>query len=107
MIPISESTVQANIVLSLRLLGYLVHFCGAERARHPRQIRNRAEQGTLVGFPDLCVLGPDGLVVWLEVKSPKGRVTAVQRQVHKHMAKLGHTVHVVRNWPDVKEAMGL
>ena len=37
-----------------------------------------AVAGLLPGAPDLCVVLPEGRVVWFEVKSDKGRVSANQ-----------------------------
>ena len=32
------------------------------------------------GYPDLCVRTPDGFLVLIEVKSPRGRLTAAQER---------------------------
>jgi len=66
----------------------------------------QAEGGRLVRLapafpPDLLVVLPGGRVVFLEVKTPTGRLTAAQQRVHAALAELGATVVVVRSVEEV------
>ncbi len=57
------------------------------------------------GIPDIAAVLPSGRMLWIEVKSPKGRVSDNQKSVHKKLADLGHTVIVVRSVWDIVELM--
>lgn len=65
-------------------------------------MRGRRIRGAEPGTPDLCVLCPDGLTVWLEIKTEDGKLSLTQKQYHEKMRALGHCVRVVRS---VKEAL--
>lgn len=49
----------------------------------------------VAGNPDRIVLLPDGVVVFVELKAPGGRLSAVQRLWHARAAALGTHVQVV------------
>jgi hypothetical protein len=61
--------------------------------------------GLLPGAPDLCVVLPEGRVVWFEVKSDKGRVSENQFLVHGILNSLCHPCPIVRSIADVREAL--
>ena len=61
--------------------------------------------GLTPGVPDLCVILPDGKVLWLEVKAPKGIVSDAQLQFHFALQVLKHDCAVVRSVDDVKLAL--
>ena len=50
-------------------------------ARRTRWEAMRAKkEGMATGFPDVMVIGPDGLIAYVEFKSSKGRVSEAQRE---------------------------
>jgi len=51
------------------------------------------------GLPDLLVLLP-GVVVFLEAKTPSGRLSAIQRSVHEEIERAGGLVAVVTSVED-------
>lgn len=54
------------------------------------------------GIPDLFVMDPiEGGDFWVEVKTPKGRVSAAQKGWHAVARKAGTTVIVARSVGDV------
>jgi hypothetical protein len=65
-----------------------------------------AVAGLTPGAPDLVVAFPEGRVLWLEVKAPKGRLSDNQVLIHEKMNDLGHTIHVVRSIEEVRCIMG-
>lgn len=65
----------------------------------------RAIKGCEPGTPDVMVMLPGGSVVWLEIKTPKGRVSKVQLAWHAMAAKMNHTVHVVRSVQEAVDAV--
>ena len=76
------------------------------------QIKNRVEKAggmaiklhggpyQVAGLPDLVVIR-NGETIWLEVKTPTGRVTAIQEAMHRKMREHGARVYVVRSADEV------
>lgn len=63
-----------------------------------------AVAGLLPGAPDLVIALPEGKVLWIEVKAPKGRVSENQILVHGLLNAAGHNCIVVRSIDDVRQA---
>ena len=53
------------------------------------------------GWPDLTAILPCGTVLFLEVKTPTGRVSKIQQYMHKQLEGVNANVHVVRSVEDV------
>lgn len=48
------------------------------------------------GFPDRIVMLPDGVLVWVETKRPRGgRLSVIQRVCHAELRRLGQRVEVL------------
>lgn len=67
--------------------------------------RKLAIKGCEPGTPDVMVMLPGGSVVWIEVKTPTGRVSKTQKAWHARAGKMGHTVHVVRSVQEAVDAV--
>lgn len=52
------------------------------------------------GEPDFVCLAPEGRVLFIECKSKTGKVSMEQAGVIMQAKKLGHTIHVIDNFPD-------
>ena len=93
--------VERQIVLALERRGALV-------VKIPNEAlwRQRVRY-TLRGMPDLIVLLPQGRVVFLEVKRPKGRPTPYQLEVHERLRGMGHEVYIVRSAEEALTYLGL
>jgi hypothetical protein len=76
----------AKIRHALERLGYLIADLG----------------GAAGGVADLAVLARQrtGEWRWLEIKSPKGTLTAEQKKLHAHWLAKGVKIHVVRSVED-------
>lgn len=85
----SEKQLQQIVVSYIQMKGWLVFYGAFGKAS------NRTP-----GEPDLTVLLPDGITVFVELKAPKGKLTNNQPEMHAKMNGLGHTVHVVRSLDD-------
>jgi len=94
----SEDMIQMFVVSKLRKDGYLVHADGngANKAKSVA-VRQKA-LGSLAGWSDLTVISNkgDGAVFWFELKTYKGILSDVQKELHKEFLKRGHVVHVIR-----------
>lgn len=53
------------------------------------------------GYPDRLVLLPQGRVIWVELKKPGGKLTALQLRRHEELKAIGH---VVGTFDDALEA---
>jgi hypothetical protein len=63
-----------------------------------------AVYGMVSGAPDLALVLPMGRMLWLEVKSSKGRVSDAQLHFHLELEKRNHICAVVRSVDDVRQA---
>ena len=58
-----------------------------------------------VGFPDLTVVLPRGRVLFIEVKTPTGRLSKRQEIMIRWLAERGAEVYVVRSVNDVQKIL--
>ena len=75
-----ESTLQADCVKKAKEFGVLAYkmICVGRR-----------------GFPDLLLIFSGGLVVFVELKTPTGRLSAIQKRTIKRMKEQGAKVYVI------------
>lgn len=103
---ISENDIQRQIVDWIRAVAPSVTAVavpnGARRTAGGRAAN--AVPGLTPGVPDLVVIRPKGEVLWIEVKSPIGKVSDAQFAFHSKLLGLGHTCAVVRSIEDVRLA---
>ena len=98
--PNQESSIQSAIIQALQLYGVYVfsvpnegHGGSQRRAMHMKALGQRN------GVADLVCLLP-GRVVFLEVKTDKGRQSRAQIDFEKVCTDLGHEYYVVRSVTD-------
>lgn len=65
------------------------------------------KQGFHLGIPDRLVILPSGDVVWVELKRPEGRPSAVQRAVMRRLQKMNHSVFIAYSKADVDDVMDI
>lgn len=74
---------------------------GAKRTRWEAQ-QAKAE-GMVAGAPDLAVILPKGVTLWVEMKRRKGGVvTPAQKQMGKRLEALGHHYRVCYGWEEAR-----
>lgn len=102
-----ESGIQRSIVQYLRtVIPHSVVMAipnGSQRTKTGRPAN--AVPGFLPGAPDIVVALPRGGVLWVEVKSPVGRVSENQLLVHGLLSAAGHNCVVVRSVDDMRQAL--
>ena len=58
------------------------------------------------GWPDRIVALPNGKVIWVELKRPGGKTSALQDKVHHELRKLKHNVFVVDSKEGIDYVLG-
>ena len=58
------------------------------------------------GWPDRIVALENGEVLWVELKRPGGKVSALQAKVHNDLAKIGHSVCIVDSKEGIDRVLG-
>ena len=68
-----------------------------------RHLRIEPGQGCDPGIPDICVLYPQGRVVWLELKGVKGQLQPSQSVLHTRLRASDQKLFVLRPSKDKTE----
>ncbi|KAA8387634.1 VRR-NUC domain-containing protein [Acetobacter sp. DmW_136] len=66
----------------------------------PREGFRRKQRGCVPGVPDM-VVNWKGRPLYIEIKTPKGTISKVQRDMHKRLKATGAPVAVCRSLEDV------
>jgi len=101
---VSEGTVVNAIKSRLALYGCLVQ-ANPNEARSAAAGRGMKIRNTILGFPDLTVIGPDGRTAYLEVKAPGAKPKNEHDRAHWQrqadtratLARMGHVTAMVRD----------
>jgi len=99
--PHRESDVQRAIVQALSYAGWLVMHIPNQSTRGRQRWA-----GLMPGAPDLVAV-KRGRVVFLEVKTEKGKVSEKQTEVHDLLRLHGMEVRVVRGIDDISDLVQL
>lgn len=97
----AESVLQSAIIEALQYAGCFVVRLNAGAMRIGSRLVRLAPAGT----PDLLVVVPGGRIVFVEVKTPAGRLSPAQRSAHAELTRLGATVVVVRSVDDALDLL--
>ena len=92
----TESEIQKEIIAYLKVQGFLVLRTNAGSVRHNVKMAPS-------GFPDLMVIMGHGKVLFIEVKTPTGKVSDIQLNMHDRLIVSGHDVMVARSVEDVQK----
>jgi len=65
----------------------------------------KVESQSVVGFPDLLVITPQGDTIYIELKTSIGKLSAMQKRLHKKMRENNARVYVCRTLTEFKEAI--
>lgn len=106
-----ESVIQRAVRQRLALRGYKAvavpngaHLAGDKLSRL-KQVAAMKADGMKPGFPDLIVLGKNGLVGFIEVKTPKGSVSLAQRDCRAELERDCHKYAIVRDAAEVDQVL--
>ena len=68
-------------------------------------LRTKQQAQAFPGWPDLTVVAPDGITIYVELKAPSGKRSEDQKDLHHRMYALGHVTHVVRNFDHFRHVL--
>ena len=63
-------------------------------------------RGVVPGVPDLIFALPMGVTLWMELKTPEGRVSPPQALFHKKLKENEHNIYVVRSVDEALKVLG-
>ena len=90
-----EAAIQRAIIARLKLSGIVCHHSPNAGKRSVIGGKRIKADGMITGWPDLTVVGPEGLVGFLEVKAPGGKLSEAQKEIARMLTDMGHTWAVV------------
>ena len=106
----SESQLQAECVRYMRNVLSVVYgtFFSVpnEGKRNPVNASRMIAQGLLAGIPDL-VWCRNAQVVFFELKTTKGKLSAKQKLIHENLKTEGFEVYVVKSFEEFKNIVTL
>ena len=100
-----EAVIQRAISARLKLSGIVCHHSPNAARRSVNAGRRIKADGMITGWPDLIVVGPEGLVAFLEVKAPGGKLSPAQAEIGDMLNRMGHTWAVVLSQDDAVTAL--
>ena len=87
--------------LQLKGIAYFAIPNGSKRTRW--QAQQAKAEGMVAGAPDLAVILPQGVTLWVEMKRRKGGTqTQAQKAMQKRLKACGHLYRVCRGWEEAK-----
>ena len=88
--------------LRLKKIPYAAIPNGGKRTRW--QAAQAKAEGMVAGAPDLAVILPHGVTLWIEMKRRKGgRLSPAQEAFGEMLRSNGHRYRVCRGWEEAKE----
>ena len=91
----SEFEIQCYVVTQALRNGILVHGDPLGLVRSARLGSKAKCAGARKGWPDLTFVLAKGRVVWVELKTYRGKISPDQKKVHAIMSGLGHEIWTV------------
>ena len=82
-----EAIIQRAIIARLRMSGIVCHHSPNAAKRSVIGGRRIKADGMITGWPDLTVVGQEGLVAFLEVKAPDGKPSPAQRKQQNNVVQ--------------------
>ena len=101
----SEDDLQNHVVKWLDLVlpePYMIHHSPNEGRHHVNYRHKQKLMGVLPGFPDLIIMLPKTMPLFIELKQPKNYPTEQQRIVGEQLIALGYEYGVCRSITEVK-----
>jgi hypothetical protein len=78
------------------------HHSPNEGRRRPQYNKKLARLGLRAGWPDIEIVHK-GRIIFIELKTPKGRVSPAQKQCHNDLMLAGAVVKICRSFQEVQD----
>lgn len=102
----TEAAIQAEIVKNLRHLGFFCYSTPNEQtAKNAVHTAHLKAMGLYPGMADLTVWLGNGMVAYLEVKKPGGRLSPAQKRFLRKCDNAGYPYIVVHSWKETYECL--
>ena len=82
------------------------HHSPNEGRRRPQYTKKLLRKGLHPGWPDIEIIYR-GRVIFIELKTQKGRVSEAQKNCHERLMLAGAVVKVVRNLDELREFLSM
>lgn len=92
----SEHELQVAVIQRLRKLNVLYAADQNGLRTSKRQGAMAKQAGMMAGEPDIRIYLNGGRIIFIEMKTIRGSISAIQRQRHKALAELGHFVYIIK-----------
>ena len=92
-----EAAIQRAIIARLRMSGIVCHHSPNAAKRSVIGGRRVKQDGMITGWPDLTVVGREGLVAFLEVKALGGKLSPAQGEIGMMLMRMGQVWAEVRS----------
>ena len=101
----SEHVIQCQAIQWIRQnTPYVCYAIPNGGSRGRRQGAALKAEGVLAGIPDIHI---PALSLFIEMKTPTGKVSPVQKEMHEHLRRDGQAVHVCRSLEDVQDIVSV
>ena len=100
-----EAIIQRAIIARLRMSGIVCHHSPNAAKRSVINGRRVKQDGMITGWPDLTVVGPEGLVAFLEVKAPGGKLSPAQGEIGMMLMRMGQVWAEVRSQDEAVQTL--
>ena len=91
---VTEKAWQTTVIQAFRFAGWYCYHTYSSKRSEP-------------GFPDLVCISPQGRVIFAELKTQRGRLTAEQERVIELLRRGDNEVYVWRpaDWPEIERLL--
>ena len=101
----SEDDLQKHVIKWLEIVlpqPHLIHHSPNEGRHHVNYRHKQKLMGVVPGFPDIMIMLPDTMPLFIELKQPKNYPTEQQRIVGEQLINMGYDYAVCRSITEVK-----
>ena len=101
----SEDDLQKHVIKWLEIVlpqPHLIHHSPNEGRHHVNYRHKQKLMGVVPGFPDIMIMLPDTMPLFIELKQPKNYPTEQQRIVGEQLIGMGYDYAVCRSITEVK-----
>jgi len=96
-------SVTTRLILNISMLEKQIQKKIIEYSKKNQILSFKVDSTSTRGFPDLTVILPNGTVLFVELKTDKGRLTKLQQHVHDKLKRNNANVYIARSLDEFKQ----